>query len=80
MSKLNDFLTSIIIFVVTILIVGLFSFINGFLVMILWNKVVPAVFNYHTITYWQAFGLSWLFKSSNTNTRKKINFYLTYDK
>lgn len=75
MSKLNDFLTSIIIFVVTILIVGLFSFINGFLVMILWNKVVPAVFNYHTITYWQVFGLSWLcgllFKSSNTNTRKE---------
>ena len=75
MSKLDDFLTSVIIFAVTILMAGLFSFINGFLVMILWNKVVPAVFNYHTITYWQAFGLSWLcgllFKSSNINTGKK---------
>ena len=75
MSKLYDFLTGVIIFVVTILMFGLFSFINGLLVMILWNKVVPAVFNYHTITYWQAFGLSWLcgllFKSPNINTRKE---------
>jgi len=29
----------------------------GFLVMALWNWLMPAVFGWHTITFWQALGL-----------------------
>jgi hypothetical protein len=29
----------------------------GFVVMSLWNWLMPMLFNLHTITYWQAFGV-----------------------
>jgi hypothetical protein len=39
-----------------ILVVALF-FVLGFVVMALWNWLMPAIFGLHTITYWQAYGL-----------------------
>lgn len=32
-------------------------FVLGFVVMALWNWLMPAIFGLHTITYWQAYGL-----------------------
>ncbi|MFN8309939.1 MAG: hypothetical protein U0T73_08245 [Chitinophagales bacterium] len=32
-----------------------FAFVWGF--QWLWNAVIPSIFNFKTITYWQAFGL-----------------------
>lgn len=32
-------------------------FLFGFIVMSLWNWLMPAVFNLHTVTFWQALGL-----------------------
>lgn len=71
----DEILTTIILFLLSIVLIGLGAFIEGWLVMIIWNRVVPVVFGYHTITYWQAFGLSWLcgllFKSSQVSSKKK---------
>jgi len=35
----------------------LMAFLFGFLVKILWNSLMPAIFGLPAITYWQAFGL-----------------------
>jgi Ca2+/H+ antiporter, TMEM165/GDT1 family len=39
-----------------ILAVALF-FVLGYVVMTLWNWLMPSIFGLHTITYWQAYGL-----------------------
>jgi hypothetical protein len=41
---------------------ALFALVFGYLVMILWNWIMPAIFDLGTITYWQAFGLVILVK------------------
>ena len=43
-------------FGIGILVVALF-FVLGFVVMALWNWLMPPIFGLHTITYWQAYGL-----------------------
>ena len=35
----------------------LFALMFGWLVMLLWNKLLPSIFNITSITYWQAVGL-----------------------
>ncbi len=40
-----------------ILLVTAIFFLLGFVVMALWNWLMPTIFGMHTITYWQAFGL-----------------------
>jgi hypothetical protein len=47
------------IFIVPAAILGmaLFAFIGGELVMHLWNWLVPAVFGWRQVTFWQALGL-----------------------
>ena len=37
--------------------IGLFSLIFGWLAMVLWNWLMPMLFGLKSITYWQAFGL-----------------------
>lgn len=39
-----------------IIVVALF-FVLGFVVMALWNWLMPPIFGLHAITYWQAYGL-----------------------
>ncbi len=39
-----------------ILVIALF-FALGYVVMALWNGLMPPIFGLHTITYWQAYGL-----------------------
>jgi hypothetical protein len=34
-----------------------FALVSGFVVKILWNWLMPAIFGVGTITYWQAFGI-----------------------
>lgn len=34
------------------------AFIIPWIVMLLWNVLIPAIFGLTTITYWQSFGLS----------------------
>src|SRR5215470_12373017 len=44
------------------LMIVLFTALFGFVVMQLWNWVMPAVFGWHAITFWQAVGLLLLSK------------------
>jgi hypothetical protein len=44
-----------VITVIVIAIVGVVVF--GFVVMALWNRLIPPIFGWHTITFWQAVGL-----------------------
>jgi hypothetical protein len=41
---------------------ALFALVFGWLVMVLWNWLMPAVFHLGEITYWQAFGIMVLAK------------------
>ena len=40
-----------------ILAIGLFAFIGGEIIMRLWNWLLPAVFGWRQITFWQALGI-----------------------
>jgi len=51
-----------------------FGFIFGYIIMLLWNRLMPQIFGLTTITYWQGIGLFILarillgsFGSNNTN-------------
>jgi len=35
----------------------LFAFLFGWVVMLLWNRIMPDIFGLKTISYWQAWGL-----------------------
>jgi hypothetical protein len=43
--------------VLGVVAVGVFALVFGWLVMLLWNWLMPAIFGLGTISYWQAFGL-----------------------
>lgn len=52
------------------------SLLTGWFVKLLWNWLMPTIFNFPTITFWQGWGLCMLthilFKSTNTmNTTAK---------
>jgi hypothetical protein len=40
-----------------ILGIVLFTFIGGAIVMLLWNWLLPPLFGWHLITFWQALGI-----------------------
>lgn len=56
------------VFRIIILVIGgiciatLFALVFGWVVMLLWNWLMPAIFGIKTITYWQAFGITVLAK------------------
>ena len=45
-----------------LLMVVVASVVFGFVVMGLWNALIPGIFGWHTITFWQALGLLLLSK------------------
>jgi len=47
------------VFIIPAAILGilLFTFIGGELVMRLWNWLLPSLFGWHEVTFWQALGL-----------------------
>ena len=45
-----------------IVLAGLFALLFGWLVQLLWNWLMPALFSVKAITYWQAFGVGVLTK------------------
>lgn len=61
MQTKNKIIEILVAFLITtsILTVVLFGF--GFIVMLLWNWLMPAIFGLTTITIWQALGLVLLF-------------------
>jgi len=43
--------------IAAIILVPLFIFIAGFVIMLLWNWIMPAVFGLGEITFWMALGI-----------------------
>jgi len=43
--------------IVGVAFAAVFALLFGFLVMVLWNWLMPALFGLKAITYWQAFGI-----------------------
>ena len=48
--------------IASIILVTLICFLSGWVTMLLWNWLVPAIFGLGTITFWQALGLIILIK------------------
>lgn len=71
---MEDFLKAIGLIFVAVFIILFFSFIFAWLVMLLWNWLIPVIFGLKVITFWQAFGLNLLsgllLKSYNFNNKK----------
>ena len=64
MSQLNEKFKALpkwtqILLMALLAIVGItvFGFIFGYIIMWLWNKLMPEIFGFTTITYWQGIGL-----------------------
>lgn len=60
--------------IVAIIIGGIACLFMAILVKLLWNWLMPNIFGLKTITFWQAFGLSFLcdilFKSHSSSSKK----------
>ena len=63
-----------------IILAGLLAFLFGWVIMLLWNWLMPEIFGLGTITYWQGFGIFFLAKiifgfggehTSDSNKSKK---------
>lgn len=70
MEKVQETIAKSILLLGVIVAVGL---ILGLPLQLLWNWLMPTIFNLPTITFWQAMGLnimsSILFKSTNINSK-----------
>lgn len=63
-----------------VFVAALLAFLLGWVIMLLWNWLMPAIFGLGTITYWQGFGIFFLAKlifgfggdhSSSSDRKKK---------
>ena len=54
---LKKIVKRIALILITILLVLLFGLFTGWIVMLLWNWLMPSIFGLKTITYWQGWGL-----------------------
>lgn len=57
MQTKDKIIEIIIAFLITISILAIVFFGLGFIVMLLWNWLMPVIFGLTTITIWQSFGL-----------------------
>ena len=57
MQTKDKIIEIIIAFLITISIFAIVLFGLGFIVMLLWNWLMPVIFGLTTITIWQSFGL-----------------------
>ena len=48
--------------IASIILIALICFLSGWVTMLLWNWLIPAIFGLGTITFWQALGLIVLVK------------------
>jgi hypothetical protein len=72
---MNKFYKSIGMSVVGLLVIALFALITGVFVMLLWNWLMPMLFNLQTINFWEGWGISclcgFLFKGTTTTNNKE---------
>ena len=64
---------AILLFILTLILSVVLSFIGAIPLYYLWNWLMPELFNLKVITFWQGWGLlmlaSILFKSNTTTTK-----------
>lgn len=58
---MTDALEYLLAFIIIILVAGFIGLIVAFPVLWLWNWLMPDIFGLTTLTYWQAYGLYFLF-------------------
>ena len=67
---MNKILKPVAYFLGVIAVIAFFGLLNGLIVTLLWNWLVPTIFGLGTITYFQGWGLcvlcAFLFKNSIT--------------
>lgn len=61
-----------------VVIAGIFALAFGWLVMLLWNWLMPSIFSLKAITYWQAFGLTVLAKLVFSGVQHPLQNHLRY--
>lgn len=73
---MKNFFEVFVLLVLTFSAAVLFSFVTAWVVMLLWNWLMPEIFDISTITYWQAFGMmilsSMLFGGIKFNYNKTV--------
>ena len=74
---MKNFFESVTLYAWGLFVIFLEFCLNGFIVMIVWNKFMPDLLGLHRMTFWQGFWMSLfcflLFKNSATATVKKID-------
>ena len=83
MQTKDKIIEIIIAFLITISIFAIVLFGLGFIVMLLWNWLMPVIFGLTTITIWQSFGLillsSFLLKSKiSIDHEKSLRTFKNY--
>ena len=72
---MDKFGLAVVVFLGFIVLAALLSLLSAVPVFFLWNWLMPAIFGLKIITFWQAWGLCWLFgllfKSTSTTTTKE---------
>lgn len=70
-SLVKAFIYGLFVFFIVVILLGAFW---AFLIMLLWNELIPKIFDGREINFWQAWGLyflcSLLFKSYSIQTKK----------
>lgn len=71
---MNDFLKTIGVMLFGVALMAVFAGIAGFLVMLLWNALMPTLFGLPALTYFQSYGLymlCWLLFGKPASTSKE---------
>lgn len=75
MNILEVLIKGFMVFCGIIALIAILSFLSAVIVYFLWNWLMPDIFTIKTITFWQAYGISFLsnvlFKDSNYTLKEK---------
>lgn len=65
---MRDFITSLIVIICSLAL-------TGYIIMVLWNILIPSIFSLPAVTFWQALGLNllFIFLTGNINAKNTNN-------
>jgi hypothetical protein len=74
-ERMNKIYKSIGMGMVGLMLIALFALLGGVFVMLLWNWLMPMLFNLQTINFWEGWGISCLcgllFRGTTTVNNKE---------
>ena len=53
---------NVLVILLVAVVIGIVMLPFNFVIMWLWNWLMPAIFNLPTLTFWQSYGLLWLIR------------------